>query len=54
VGITNYNPSGFSMKTLRDCVNAVEVDISMIRSPFAKVDSAQVTDLAARRIKTSA
>lgn len=54
VGITNYNPSGFSMTTLRDCVNAVEVDISMIRSPFAEVDAAQVTDLAARRIKTFA
>lgn len=54
VGITNYNPSGFSMTTLRDCVNAVEVDISMVRSPFAEVNSARVTDLAAHRTKTSA
>lgn len=54
VGITNYNPSGFSMKTLRDCVNAVEIDISMIRSPFAEVNSARVMDLAAHRTKTPA
>ncbi|MBU2963050.1 tyrosine-type recombinase/integrase [Citreicella sp. C3M06] len=54
VGITNYNPSGFSMKTLRDCVNAVEIDISMIRSPFAEVNSARVMDLAAHRTKTTA
>ncbi|MEO9629751.1 MAG: site-specific integrase [Sulfitobacter sp.] len=49
VGITNYNPSGFSMKTLRDCVNAVAIDISMIPSPFAEISLASVTDLASRR-----
>ncbi|MGK7663550.1 MULTISPECIES: tyrosine-type recombinase/integrase [unclassified Marinovum] len=54
VGITNYNPSGFSMKTLRDCVNAVDIDVSMIRSPFAEAASASVTELSAHRTKSSA
>lgn len=49
VGITNYNPSGFSMKTLQDCVNAVAIDISMIPSPFTEISLASVTDLASRR-----
>lgn len=54
VGITNYNPGGFSMKTLRDCVNAVVIDISMIRSPFADASSASVTDLRSHRVLRNA
>ncbi|WP_177190346.1 site-specific integrase [Tranquillimonas rosea] len=54
VGITNYNPGGFSMTTLRDCVNAVVIDVSMIRSPFGDVASASVTDLGSHRAKTFA
>jgi hypothetical protein len=54
VGITNYNPSGFSMKTLRDCVNAVKIDISMIHSLFTEAAAAGVTDLAFHRAKTIA
>ncbi|MGX9847121.1 site-specific integrase [Limimaricola litoreus] len=54
IGITNYNPGGFSMATLRDCVNSVVVNISMIRSPFASVGSAHITDLAAHRVLSHA
>ncbi|WP_371154136.1 site-specific integrase [Jannaschia sp. 2305UL9-9] len=54
VGITNYNPSGFSIKTLRDCVNAVDIDVSMIRSPFTETASASVTELSTHRTKSSA
>lgn len=54
IGITNYNPGGFSMVALRNCVNSVSIDISMIRSPFTGVTSASVTDLVSRRVKTNA
>jgi hypothetical protein len=54
IGITNYNPGGFSMEILRDCVNSVLVDVSMIRSPFAVVASAKVADLVSHRARTSA
>ncbi|WP_055683274.1 tyrosine-type recombinase/integrase [Jannaschia rubra] len=54
VGITNYNPGGFALTLLRKRVNAVVVDISMIRSPFAEISSASVTDLVSRRAKASA
>ncbi|KMK67826.1 phage integrase family protein [Puniceibacterium sp. IMCC21224] len=47
VGITNYNPGGFSKSLLRKRVNSVEIDISMIRPPFQNVGSGSVTDLSA-------
>lgn len=54
IGITNYNPGGFALKLLRKRVNSVVVDISMIRSPFAEISSASVTDLSCHRTKTPA
>lgn len=54
VGITNYNPGGFALAMLRNRVNSVVVDVSMIRSPFATAGSAHVTDLAAHRVLSHA
>jgi hypothetical protein len=54
VGITNYNPGGFALTLLRKRVNAVVVDISVIRSPFAKMTSDNVTDLVSRRAQLPA
>jgi integrase len=50
VGITNYNPDSFSKALLLDDVNAVEIDISMIRKPFADVQKSSVTHLAVHRL----
>ncbi|WP_353627848.1 site-specific integrase [Sulfitobacter sp. TCYB15] len=50
VGITNYNPDGFSKALLLDDVNAVEIDISMIRSPFENAKPSSVTHLADHRL----
>ncbi|WP_353472482.1 tyrosine-type recombinase/integrase [Salipiger sp. H15] len=49
VGITNYNPSGFSKALLLGQVNAIEIDVSMIRPPFGDIEVAGVTHLADRR-----
>ena len=54
IGITKYQPGGFALTKLRKRVNSVEVDISMIRPPFATVGSAHVTDLAAHRVLSHA
>lgn len=50
VGITNYNPDGFSKRLLQRRVNAVEIDISMIRAPFGESSGAQITHLSDRRM----
>lgn len=49
VGITNYNPSGFSKVLLRKRVNSVVIDISMIRPPFGEVNTQSVTHLSDHR-----
>lgn len=49
IGIVNYNPHGFSEKQLQQRVNAIEVDISMIRPPFDEPQSMNVTHLSDRR-----
>jgi hypothetical protein len=49
IGITNYNPDGFSKALLAKRVNAVKIDISMIRSPFAESQRGNVAHLADRR-----
>jgi hypothetical protein len=50
IGITNYNPDGFSKKLLQKRINAIEIDISMIRSPFKPAAPSEVTHLADRRM----
>lgn len=50
VGIRHYNPDSFSKALLLDDVNAVKIDISMIRSPFEDVKPSSVTNLADRRM----
>ncbi|MFZ7093993.1 tyrosine-type recombinase/integrase [Primorskyibacter sp. 2E233] len=49
VGIKHYTPDGFATSSLRDCVNAVTYDISMVRRPFQEKVTAGVSDLAAHR-----
>ena len=53
VGITNYNPTGFATDKLRDDVNSVVIDISMIRSPFEDAASAPVTSLFGRKFEAA-
>lgn len=43
IGITRYNPDGFSKALLAKRVNSVVVDISMIRPPFKAANPASVT-----------
>ncbi len=49
VGITHYKPDGFSKALLRKRVNSVEIDISMIRPPFATANTKSVTHLSDHR-----
>jgi hypothetical protein len=49
IGITNYNPHGFSEELLQRRVNSIEVDISMIRPPFEEPRSTNVAHLSDRR-----
>ncbi len=50
VGTTNYNPDGFSKKLLVQDVNAIQIDISMIRRPFEDAKPCSATHLADRRV----
>lgn len=49
VGITNYNPAGFSKTLLQKRVNAVKIDVSMVRPPFGCADGAAVIEMDGRR-----
>ncbi|MGC9418924.1 MAG: hypothetical protein ACP5EN_08110 [Rhodovulum sp.] len=49
VGITHYTPNGFAMSDLQERVNAIEIDISMIRRPFDDRRAAGVAHLDAHR-----
>ncbi|WP_412508257.1 hypothetical protein [Roseovarius sp. SYSU LYC5161] len=49
VGITSYTPDGFAISDLLERVNAIEIDISMIRHPFHTGAAAEVTQLDAHR-----
>ena len=49
VGITNYNPHGFSRKLLLRRVNAIKLDISAIRAPFGDQARTNVAQLSDRR-----
>ncbi len=49
VGITSYNPDGFSKALLRKRVNSVVIDISMIRPPFGTINTQAVTHLSDHR-----
>ncbi|MEO0750959.1 MAG: site-specific integrase [Pseudomonadota bacterium] len=46
VGITNYNPDGFSKKMLQKRIDAIEIDMSMVRRPFGPSNADNVTDIA--------
>lgn len=54
VGITNYNPEGFAQTLLLQDVNAVKIDISMIRRPFDTATEKSVAQLADHRLRVSA
>ncbi|WP_175499204.1 site-specific integrase [Loktanella salsilacus] len=54
VGITNYNPGGFSNSIQLENVNSISIDISIIRPPFGDVQSANVTELFSHRTKNTA
>ncbi|WP_111430718.1 site-specific integrase [Rhodobacteraceae bacterium DSL-40] len=51
IGITNYNPDGFSKKLLLKRVNAVEIDVSMIRQPFGEADQTNVCALSGHLLR---
>ncbi|SIO10211.1 Phage integrase family protein [Rhodovulum sp. ES.010] len=45
VNFTHYGGDGYTLEHLRDVVDAIEIDISMIRKPFAGTQSADVRHL---------
>ena len=54
VGIVHYNPEGFAQTLLLDDVNAVKIDISMIRHPFDTAVEGSVAQLADHRLRVGA
>jgi len=53
VGIVHYNPDGFAETQLQKKVNAVKIDISMIRKPFGDRNAEAVTYLDDRRLRVA-
>jgi integrase len=49
IGIKHYAPDGFPITRLRNRVNQVTYDISMVRQPFQERIAGGITDLAAHR-----
>lgn len=46
VGIQHYNPKGFSNRNLQRRVNAVKIDISLVRRPFTEAAPAGAASVA--------